>query len=115
MLKSLEDLNIQLRNVKNSEDLKQLVMDILNSKYELVHHDKYASLGCQNLGMNTYDIVIDDEENKSKFLVYGYLERVNKRSYKTMYKYFSIKRPLIIAYDDSRNPEYEYIRNNIIQ
>lgn len=64
--------------------------------------------------MNTYDIVIDKEEN-TKFFVYGFLERVNKRSYKTMYKYFTIERPYIIGQDSNGNPVYEYIRNNICE
>lgn len=114
MKKTLEDLTTQMRNIKNAQDLKQLIEDIIDSDYDLVHHDKYASLGCQNLGMNTYDIVIDKEE-KTKFLVYGFLERVNKRSYRTMYKYFTLERPYINARDKNGNPIYEYIRNNICE
>lgn len=112
-MKTLEELNQQMKFVKTSNDLIKLVQDTIASNYQLIHHDKYASLGCQNLSPECYDISILDEES-NKFMVYGFLERVTVRYYKTMYKYFTIIRAESNGtYIATGEPCYSHTRFNI--
>ena len=111
-MKILEELNQQLKSVKNENDLKQLLNDIINNDYDLIYYDKYSYIGSQYLNTHNYDITIDNE-NKNKFRVYHSGDRVNVRHYKTMYKYFTIQRPEIIAHNEDGTPCYYKGRYNI--
>lgn len=111
-MKTFDELNNQLKNIKNESDLRQLLKDVIENSYQLIHHDKYSYPGSQNLNTYNYDISID-EENKNKFRVYHSMDRVNVRFYKTMYKHFSISRPEIIAYNKDGTPHYMTARYNI--
>lgn len=107
----IDELNKQLKEVKNEDDLKELLKNIINNNYQLIHHDEYSYLGSQNLDTHNYDIGID-EENKNKFRVY-HGDRVNVRYYKTMHKYFTIERPEVIARNEDGSPYYMKARYNI--
>lgn len=111
-MNKLEELTKKLKNVKNGNDLKLLLNEIIENKYELIYYDKYSYLGSQILNSHNYDIYIDDEEN-NKFRVYHSSDRVNVRYYKTMYKYFTISRPKVIAINEDGTPYYMFTRYNI--
>lgn len=88
MVRTEKQLNHALQTVKGLDDLKLLINDTLDSGFILVHCD--SKTGLREEKPDEYTIVATG--NPTRFKVYEGSERKVVRFYRTMAKYFRIRR-----------------------